>query len=68
MKILPKMALKIFGKECGFDYKNFQSDKTNFQMDMTMCPYVKYAKILKVEELTRIFCESDCIFHLYRVD
>ena len=59
MKILPKMALKIFGKECGFDYKNFQSDKTNFQMDMTMCPYVKYAKILKVEELTRIFCESD---------
>lgn len=59
MKILPKMALKIFGRECGFDYKNFQSNKINFQMDMTMCPYVKYAKILKVEKLTSIFCESD---------
>ena len=33
--------------------------KINFQMDMTMCPYVKYAKILKVEKLTSIFCESD---------
>ena len=30
MKILPKMALKIFGRECGFDYKNFQSTIVGF--------------------------------------
>ena len=59
MKIIPKMATKMFGRECGFDYENFESNNNILQMDMTMCPYVKYAKRFKVEELTTIFCESD---------
>lgn len=59
MKIMPKMATKMFGRECGFDYENFEANTSLLQMDMTMCPYVKYAKRFKVEELTTIFCESD---------
>ena len=59
MKVMPKMAIKMFGRECGFDYENFEANKNILQMDMTMCPYVKYAKRLGVEELTTIFCESD---------
>lgn len=59
MKILPKMAIRMFGRECGFDYENFETDKKNLQMDMTMCPYFKYANIFKVPELAPLFCESD---------
>ena len=59
MKLLPKMALKLFGRECGFDFENFEASKNMLQMDMTMCPYVKYAKRFGVPELTPIFCESD---------
>ncbi len=59
MKVLPKMAMKMFGRECGFDYENFETNENILQMDMTMCPYVKYAKRFKVEEITVIFCESD---------
>lgn len=59
MKVLPKMAIKMFGKECGFDYENMEVSKKHLQMDMTICPYTKYAEILKVPELKSIFCESD---------
>lgn len=59
MKVMSKMATKMFGRECGFDYENFEANKSILQMDMTICPYVKYAKRFKVEELTTIFCESD---------
>lgn len=59
MKLLPKMAVKLFGRECGFDYINFEANKNRMQMDMTMCPYVKYAKRFQVEELMPVFCNSD---------
>lgn len=59
MKLLPRMAIKLFGKECGFDYENYTVTRTLLQMDMTVCPYCKYAKILDCPELTPIFCESD---------
>ncbi len=59
MKLLPKMAVKLFGRECGFDYINFEADKKRMQMDMTMCPYVKYAKRFQVDELMPVFCNSD---------
>ena len=59
MKLMPKMATKMFGKECGFEYINFKANKKILQMDMTMCPYVKYAKRFNVDELTTVFCESD---------
>lgn len=59
MKLLPKMAVKMFGRECGFDYKNLKVSNTCLEMDMTVCPYVKYANIFKVPELTPVFCESD---------
>lgn len=59
MKVLPKMAVKLFGRECGFDYINFEANSDRMQMDMTMCPYVKYAKRFQVEELMPVFCNSD---------
>lgn len=59
MKLLPKLALRMFGRECGFDYVNFKADRKVLQMDMVICPYVRYAKRLGVEELTEVFCESD---------
>ena len=59
MKVLPKMAVKLFGRECGFDYINFEANGDRMQMDMTMCPYVKYAKRFRVEELMSVFCNSD---------
>lgn len=59
MKLLPKMALKLFGRECGFDYINFEASGDMMQMDMTMCPYVKYAKRFQVDELMPVFCNSD---------
>ncbi len=59
MKLLPKMAVKLFGRECGFDYINFEASSDILQMDMTQCPYVKYAKLFGVEELMSVFCNSD---------
>lgn len=59
MKFLSKIATKMFGRECGFVYTNFQADGKSLQMDMTMCPYLKYANIFKVTELAPLFCESD---------
>ena len=59
MKVLPKMAVKLFGRECGFDYINFEANSDRMQMDMTMCPYVKYAKRFQVDELMPVFCNSD---------
>lgn len=59
MKLLSKMATRMFGRECGFDYTNFHADANCLQMDMTMCPYLKYAKLLNAPELSPLFCESD---------
>lgn len=59
MKLLPKMALSMFGRECGFDYENFSADKKSLTMDTLACPYCRYAALLEVEELMPVFCESD---------
>lgn len=59
MGMLPKMALKMFGRDSGFDYTNFSADKTHLAMDTTVCPYCKYARQLDVEALMPTFCESD---------
>lgn len=59
MRLLPKMALDMFGRECGFDYTNFHADKTRLTMDTLVCPYCKYARLLDCEALMPTFCESD---------
>lgn len=59
MRMLPKMALRMFGRECGFDYRDFHADKTTMTMNMTGCPYCKYARLLDCEALMPTFCESD---------
>lgn len=59
MRMLPKMALSLFGRECGFDYTDYRADKTTLAMNMTRCPYCKYARLLGCEALLPTFCESD---------
>ncbi len=57
--LLPKMAVKNFGRDCGFDYESFHADKNGLQMDMTACPYCRFAELLGCSELIPTFCESD---------
>lgn len=59
MRMLPKMALSLFGRECGFDYADYRADKTTLAMNMTRCPYCKYARLLGCEALMPTFCQSD---------
>lgn len=59
MRLLPKMALSMFGPECGFAYENYRADETCLAMDMTDCPYCRCAALLGCEALIPTFCESD---------
>lgn len=59
MWLLPKMAVNMFGENCGFRYENYEVGKRILKMDMTSCPYCRYAKLLEVPELTYVFCDSD---------
>ena len=59
MWFLPKMAVNMFGENCGFRYENYEVGKRMLKMDMTDCPYCRYAKLLGVPELTYVFCDSD---------
>ena len=59
MWLLPKMAVKLFGPSCGFAYENYEATKRKLKMDMTACPYCRYAQKLGCPELMPIFCDSD---------
>lgn len=57
--LMPKMAVNLFGPGCGFAFENFEADKTMLKMDMTACPYCRYADKLGCPELMPVFCDSD---------
>lgn len=59
MRLLPKLAKKQFGPECGFAFENFRGDQNALQMDMTACPYCRYSQRFGCPELTEVFCRSD---------
>lgn len=59
MWFLPKMAVKMFGPSCGFQFERYEVSKKSLKMDMTACPYCRYAKIFGCPELTPVFCDSD---------
>ena len=59
MWFLPKMARQMFGPSCGFQFENYQVSKRYLKMDMTACPYCRYAKLFGTPELTKVFCDSD---------
>ena len=59
MWFLPKMANRMFGPSCGFRFKNFEVSKRELKMDMTACPYCRYAKLFGTPELVVVFCDSD---------
>lgn len=59
MWLLPKMALTMFGENCGFQFRNYEVSKRMLKMDMTACPYCRYAQVFECPELTPVFCDSD---------
>lgn len=59
MWFLPKMAVNMFGESCGFQYENYAVSKRMLKMDMTGCPYCRYAALFGCTELTPVFCDSD---------
>lgn len=59
MWFLPKMAKQMFGPSCGFQFENYGVSKRHLKMDMTACPYCRYAKLFGTLELTPVFCDSD---------
>lgn len=59
MWLLPKMAVNMFGSSCGFQFENYEVSKSVLKMDMTACPYCRYAKLFGTTELTPVFCDSD---------
>lgn len=59
MWLLPKMALTMFGESCGFQFQNYEVSKRMLKMDMTACPYCRYAEIFGCPELMNVFCDSD---------
>lgn len=61
MWLLPKMAAKLFGPSCGFAFENYEASKTMLRMDMTACPYCRYAQKLGCPELMPVFCDSDFV-------
>ena len=59
MWFLPKLANKMFGSSCGFQFENYEVSKDALKMDMTACPYCRYAVLFGCPELTYVFCDSD---------
>lgn len=59
MRLLPKMALTMFGTGCGFAYEHYEASATMLKMDMTGCPYCRYTQKLGCPELMKVFCDSD---------
>ena len=59
MWLLPKMAVRMFGPSCGFQFENYEASKGMLKMDMTACPYCRYAQHLGCPELMPVFCDSD---------
>lgn len=48
-----------FGSDAGFRHVIYRADSKCYQMDVTVCPYVKYCNAEGCGELTRIFCDID---------
>ena len=59
MWLLPKVAVSLFGQRCGFQYENYTVGKGLLRMDMTACPYCRYAEKFGCPELMPVFCDSD---------
>lgn len=59
MRLLPRMAVNMFGESCGFQYENYEVSKRVLKMDVTACPYCRYAELFECPELMPVFCDSD---------
>ena len=60
-KIFLKVTQKIFGRDAGFDYKIYDTDKNTAKLDMLKCPYRMMTTRYGCPELCVCFCDSDDI-------
>ena len=54
-----------FGSDAGFRHVIYRADSKCYQMDVTVCPYMKYCNAEGCVELTHIFCDSDIYAYGY---
>ena len=54
-----------FGSDAGFRHVIYRADSKCYQMDVTVCPYMKYCNAEGCAELTHIFCDSDIYAYGY---
>lgn len=60
-KIFLKVTQKTFGRDAGFDYKIYDTDKNTAKLDMIKCPYHLVTTRYGCPELCVCFCDSDDI-------
>lgn len=60
-KIFLKITQKTFGRDAGFDYKIYDTDKNTAKLDMIKCPYQIMTERYGCPELCVCFCDSDDI-------
>lgn len=60
-KIFLKVTQKTFGRDAGFDYKIYDTDKNTARLDMIKCPYHSVTARYGCPELCVCFCDSDDI-------
>lgn len=60
-KIFLKVTQKTFGRDAGFDYKIYDTDKNTAKLDMLKCPYRMMTVRYGCPELCVCFCDSDDI-------
>ena len=60
-KIFLKITQKTFGRDAGFDYKIYDTDKNTARLDMIKCPYHIMTVRYGCPELCVCFCDSDDI-------
>lgn len=60
-KIFLKITQKTFGRDAGFDYKIYDTDKNTAKLDMIKCPYQIMTVRYGCPELCVCFCDSDDI-------
>lgn len=58
-KIFLKITQKTFGRDAGFDYKIYDTDKNTARLDMIKCPYHIMTVRYGCHELCVCFCDSD---------
>ena len=63
IRIFEFMTRKMFGEKAGFKNVFYDSEKNEFKMDITECPYCRYFAELDAPELAQYSCDCDDIVY-----